>query len=90
VYVGNRPDLLWKSKPAQYDFVVAAGVDRAIRLRFDGVRSLRTDAEGNLILSTPAGDLIQQGRTSIRRLMGSGNLLRAASLYPGAGPSLSS
>jgi hypothetical protein len=29
-------------------------------MRFDGVRSLRSDAEGNLILSTPAGDIVQQ------------------------------
>jgi hypothetical protein len=54
IYYGNQNRL-------EYDFVVAAGADpSAIRLRFDGVRSLRTDAEGNLILSTPAGDLIQQ------------------------------
>ena len=54
IYYGNQNRL-------EYDFVVAAGADpNAIRLRFDGVRSLRTDAGGNLILSTQAGDIIQQ------------------------------
>jgi hypothetical protein len=54
IYYGNQSRL-------EYDFVVAPGADpSAIRMRFDGVRSLRTDAEGNLILSTPAGDIIQQ------------------------------
>jgi hypothetical protein len=54
IYYGNQNQL-------EYDFVVSAGADpSAIRLRFDGVRSLRTDVEGNLILSTPAGDIIQQ------------------------------
>jgi hypothetical protein len=54
IYYGNQNRL-------EYDFVVAPGADpNAIRLRFDGVRSLRTDTLGNLILSTPAGDIIQQ------------------------------
>ncbi len=54
IYYGNQNRL-------EYDFVVEAGADPSvIRLRFDGVRSLRTDADGNLILSTPAGDIIQQ------------------------------
>src|SRR5262249_43076088 len=54
IYYGNQSRL-------EYDFVVAPGADPgAIRMRFGGVRSLETDAEGNLILSTPAGDLVQQ------------------------------
>jgi hypothetical protein len=54
IYYGNQSRL-------EYDFVVAPGADAsAIRLRFDGVRAMRTDAGGNLILSTPAGDIIQQ------------------------------
>ena len=54
IYYGNQNQI-------EYDFVVSAGADpRSIRLRFDGVRSLRTDTRGNLILSTTAGDIVQQ------------------------------
>ena len=54
IYYGDQNRL-------EYDFVVAPGANpNAIRLRFDGVRSLRTDTQGNLILSTSAGDIIQQ------------------------------
>jgi Beta-propeller repeat len=54
IYYGNQDRL-------EYDFVVAAGADPSvIRLRLDGIRSLRTDAGGDLVLSTAAGDIIQQ------------------------------
>jgi Beta-propeller repeat. len=54
IYYGNQSRL-------EYDFVVAPGADpKVIRMRFDGARSMRTDAEGNLVLSTSAGDVIQQ------------------------------
>jgi hypothetical protein len=40
----------------EYDFIVGPGADpSAIRLRFDGVRSLSLDEEGGLLLRTPAG-----------------------------------
>jgi hypothetical protein len=54
IYYGNQSGL-------EYDFVVSPGADpRAIRMRFDGVTSLRIDKQGNLVLSTPAGDIIEQ------------------------------
>jgi Beta-propeller repeat len=53
VYYGNQSGL-------EYDFVVSPGANPdAIRMCFDGVTSLRTD-RGNLILSTPAGEIIEQ------------------------------
>jgi hypothetical protein len=54
IYYGNQSGL-------EYDFVISPGADpRAIRMRFDGVTSLRIDEGGNLVLSTPAGDIIEQ------------------------------
>jgi Beta-propeller repeat len=54
IYYGNQSRL-------EYDFVVSPGADPgAIRMRFDGVSSLRTDAQGDLVLSTPAGEITQQ------------------------------
>jgi len=52
-YYGNQSGL-------EYDFMVSPGANpEAIRMRFDGVTSLRTD-RGNLILSTPAGEIIEE------------------------------
>jgi beta-propeller repeat-containing protein len=45
----------------EYDFVVAAGADpSAIRLRFDGADRVELDGEGNLVLATAAGDVVQK------------------------------
>lgn len=53
LYYGNQSKL-------EYDFVVAPGADpRAIRMRFSGVTSVKTDAEGNLVLSTASGNVVQ-------------------------------
>jgi hypothetical protein len=44
----------------EYDFVVAPGADAsAIRLAFDHARGVRVDAEGDLVLSTEAGEIRQ-------------------------------
>src|SRR5882724_11964737 len=54
IYYGNQSHL-------EYDFVVSPGAEpRSIRMRFGGVTALRTDTDGNLVLSTPAGDITQQ------------------------------
>ena len=54
VYYGNQSGL-------EYDFVVSPGADpRAIRMRFDGVTSLRIDDRGNLVLATRAGEITEQ------------------------------
>lgn len=54
IYYGNQTGL-------EYDFVVSPGADpRAIRMRFAGVTALRIDEQGNLVLSTPAGQIIEQ------------------------------
>jgi hypothetical protein len=45
----------------EYDFVVAPGADpRKIRLAFEGVKSLRIDTNGDLVLKTGAGEVRQR------------------------------
>src|SRR5262249_18724392 len=54
IYYGNQSRL-------EYDFVLAPGADpRAIRLRFAAAKSIRIDAAGNLILSTPGGEITER------------------------------
>jgi hypothetical protein len=53
VYYGNGQQL-------EYDFVVAPGVDASVvALNYDGVQDLRVDREGNLVLTTLAGEFRQ-------------------------------
>jgi hypothetical protein len=53
VYYGNQQQL-------EYDFVVAAGADpRRIRVGFEGVDHLSLDREGNLVLATAGGNVVQ-------------------------------
>jgi len=45
----------------EYSFVVAPGADAgAIRLALDGTRGRRLDGQGNLVLGTAAGDVVQR------------------------------
>lgn len=60
VYPGIDLVYYGKQRQIEYDFVVAAGVDpRRIELVFDGTRRLSLDNEGNLILATAGGHLMQ-------------------------------
>jgi photosystem II stability/assembly factor-like uncharacterized protein len=54
VYYGQEQQL-------EYDFVVAPGVDhRIIELAFEGAQAIETDAQGDLVLHTRAGDARQR------------------------------
>ncbi|MDQ6676094.1 MAG: SBBP repeat-containing protein [Acidobacteriota bacterium] len=54
IYYGGQNSL-------EYDFVVTPGADpHAIRIRYAGADTARIDADGNLILSTPAGEIVQR------------------------------
>jgi hypothetical protein len=54
IYYGNQRQL-------EYDLVVAPGADPArIALEFEGVQALSLDAEGNLVLHTSLGDMVQR------------------------------
>ena len=53
LFYGNQSKL-------EYDFVVAPGANpRQIALDLDGVRSMRVDPAGDLVLSTAGGELVQ-------------------------------
>jgi hypothetical protein len=53
LYYGNQQQL-------EYDFTVAPGADpAAITLAFQGVENVALDAEGNLVLHTPGGDVVE-------------------------------
>ena len=54
VFYGNNREL-------EYDLVVSPGADPGrIKLGISGAENMRIDVDGNLVLKTPAGDLIQQ------------------------------
>ncbi len=57
-------DVVWHSAPGrqlEYDFVVAPGADpSAIRLHIDGATGLSTDAQGDLLIQTVGGTLVQR------------------------------
>ena len=54
LYYGNKQSL-------EYDFIVRPGASPdSIKLDFDGIQTERLDAEGNLVLSTSAGDITQK------------------------------
>jgi Beta-propeller repeat/Bacterial Ig domain len=54
VFYGNNREL-------EYDLVVASGADPGqIKLAVAGAGNIRIDGEGNLVLATQAGDVIQQ------------------------------
>jgi hypothetical protein len=58
VYPGVNLAFHGDRQQLQFDFVVAGGADPSpINLSFSGARRLATDASGNLVLSTSAGDL---------------------------------
>jgi hypothetical protein len=53
VYYGNQQQL-------EYDFVVAPGADPgSIRLGFQGANSVSLDGQGNLVLATALGDVLE-------------------------------
>jgi hypothetical protein len=64
----EEPDKAGGGRDLEYDFVVHPGADPGrITVRFDGVRNLKLDAVGNLVLSTLAGDLQQDKPVAYQR-----------------------
>src|SRR5438552_4194355 len=63
-YTGVYPgiDLVYygQQRQLEYDFRLAAGADASkIRIAFDGAENLSLDTEGNLVLKTSGGEIIQ-------------------------------
>ena len=76
VYYGTQGEL-------EYDFVVAPGADPSvIQLKFEGVRDVRIDARGDLVLETESGQIQQrkpfayQHVNGVRRTISGAYLLR--------------
>jgi Beta-propeller repeat len=60
VYPGIDVIYYGQQRQLEYDFRLAAGADASkIRIAFEGAENLSIDAEGNLILKTGGGDIIQ-------------------------------
>ena len=61
LYPGIDLILYGNKRELEYDLVVSRGADSGqIRLSIAGAESLRLDAEGNLVLKTAAGDVVQE------------------------------
>lgn len=61
IYPGVDAVIDGRDGAIEYDFVLAPGADASlIRLATSGIDSARIDANGDLVLSTPAGDLRQR------------------------------
>ncbi|MCP4685583.1 MAG: hypothetical protein GY867_09050 [bacterium] len=66
-YYGNRQSL-------EYDFLVAPGADPSqIQLRYDGVQSLSINADGDLVVSTEWGDIVEKHPVVSQKV---GNIVR--------------
>lgn len=56
-------DLVWHfgAEGLEWDLHAAPSADlHAVRLRIDGARALRLDRDGNLVIDTPAGPLLER------------------------------
>src|SRR5207249_2656335 len=80
-------DTLYYANAAQrleYDFVVAPGADpAAIRLAVAGADQVTVNAQGDLVLRTPAGDLVQQAPVVYQEVAGTRQELAAAYVAEG-------
>lgn len=71
-YYGNRSQL-------EYDFTIAPGADpRAIALAFDGSSGVKVNPKGDLVVSTPKGNLVQHKPVSYQDV---GGVRRAVSSH---------
>ncbi len=58
-------------KQLEYDFTVRPGAEpRAIRLSFDGAQGKTIDAQGNLVLHTSGGDLVEHAPVAFQMIDG--------------------
>jgi hypothetical protein len=71
VYPGIDLVYYGKQQQLEYDFVVAPGADpKTIRLSFEGVDKLEVDRQGNLVLHTAAGNLVQHAPSIYQEIEG--------------------
>jgi len=71
VYYGHDQEL-------EYDFLVAPKADiNAVRLGFDGANKVSLDHDGNLVLHTAAGDVVQKKPVAYQMIDGERRLVEA-------------
>ena len=71
-YYGSKGEL-------EYDFIVAPGKDPSkIAVRFDGIQGMRLDEEGNLLLKTLRGEMLQHRPVVYQHVNGRRSFVQAA------------
>jgi Beta-propeller repeat/FIMAH domain len=83
VYPGVNAIFYGTQQQLEYDFVVAPGADpREIVLGFEGASRLTVDGQGDLVIATPVGDIVQrapriyQEKDGQRRSIGGGYVIK--------------
>lgn len=78
VYPGIDVTYYGHEKDLEYDFVVAPGADPStIRVQFEGMKSMNLDANGDLILNLPDGDLRKRKPLVYQEIDGTKQLVQA-------------
>ncbi|HZG51082.1 MAG TPA: SBBP repeat-containing protein, partial [Pyrinomonadaceae bacterium] len=86
VYSGVDVIYYGTNRQLEYDFVVAPGADaRLIRLRVEGAKGLRVDANGDLVLPTPAGEVRQHAPLAYQETAGVRQTVACRYVLRGAG-----
>lgn len=71
VYPGVNMAFHGEQRQLEFDFIVAAGASpAAIHLGFSGARKIATDASGNLLLSSAAGDVVMHKPVAYQEISG--------------------
>jgi hypothetical protein len=85
VYPGIDLDYRGSQRQLEYDFTLAAGVDpRTIALAFQGADSLTLDAQGDLVLHTAAGDVVEQAPVIYQAVAGARRAVTGGYVLEGA------
>lgn len=79
VYPGVNMSFHAQQRQMEFDFIVSHGTDPAvIGMAFSGARKLATDASGNLVLSSAAGDVVLHKPVAYQEKDGKRELVDAA------------
>jgi len=71
IYPGINAIFYYQSGQPRYDLALAPGADPArIRMRYTGARSVTVGTNGDLVIATDAGNLVQHGLYAYQRIDG--------------------
>jgi hypothetical protein len=86
VYPGINLVYYGQQRQLEYDFQVAAGADPGqIRLAFTGVTGIVVDGQGNLVLHTPGGDVVEHAPVLYQETEGVRQVVAGHYVAQGAG-----